>query len=103
MADRDDDRHIGVKSTALLFGHFDRLAIALLQLVTLVLLAALGSVIGAAYPFYLALIVIVGLFIWQHKLTWQRQPSDCFRAFLHNNHVGWVFTLAIVIEFWFFR
>lgn len=103
MADRDDDRHIGVKSTAILFADYDRVAIAALQAMTLLLLAALGWVLHAAYPFYLALVVIVGLFAWQHKLTWQRQPSACFQAFLHNNHVGWVFTLAIVIEFWFFR
>jgi 4-hydroxybenzoate polyprenyltransferase len=103
MADRDDDRHIGVKSTAILFGSYDRLAIALLQLLTLVLLTGLGLVIDAAYPYYAALVVIIGLFAWQHKLTWQRQPSACFQAFLHNNHVGWVLTLAMVIEFWFFR
>lgn len=103
MADRDDDLKIGVKSTAILFASYDRLAIALLQVATVALLTGLGLVIGAAYPYYAALIVIVGLFGWQHKLTWQRQPSDCFRAFLNNNHVGWVLTLAIVIEFWFFR
>ncbi|CAI8153514.1 MAG: 4-hydroxybenzoate octaprenyltransferase [Pseudidiomarina mangrovi] len=103
MADRDDDRQIGVKSTAILFAQYDRLAIAALQLITLVLLAGLGAVINAAYPYYLGLVVIVGLFAWQHRLIWQRQPSACFQAFLHNNHVGWVLTLAIVIEFWFFR
>src|SRR5690554_5521254 len=100
MADRDDDRKIGVKSTAILFGRHDRLVIAGLQALTVVLLAALGWVVHAAYPFYLALVVVVGLFGWQQKLTWQREPSACFQAFLHNNHVGWVITLAIVIEFW---
>lgn len=103
MADRDDDRKIGVKSTAILFDRHDRLAIAALQALTVALLALLGWVLHAAYPFYLALLVVVGLFGWQQKLTWQRQPSACFQAFLHNNHVGWVITLAIVIEFWLFR
>ncbi|MGL5762845.1 MAG: 4-hydroxybenzoate octaprenyltransferase, partial [Plesiomonas shigelloides] len=38
MVDRDDDLRIGIKSTAILFGRFDKLIIGLLQLATLLLL-----------------------------------------------------------------
>lgn len=103
MADRDDDRQIGVKSTAILFGRYDRFAIALLQLLTLLLLLGLGWLISASWLYYLSLVITSGLFVWQHRLLWQRQPQNCFAAFLHNNHVGWVITLAIAIEFWFMR
>ena len=40
MVDRDDDLKIGIKSTAILFGRFDRLVIGLLQVLMLALLVA---------------------------------------------------------------
>jgi 4-hydroxybenzoate polyprenyltransferase len=103
MADRDDDVKIGVKSSAILFGLYDRVIIGGLQLITLALLAALGMLITASTPYFLAILVVAGLFAWQHQLIRHRQPQDCFKAFLHNNHVGWVITLAIAVEFWFMR
>lgn len=42
MVDRDDDLLIGVKSTAILFGRRDKAIIGVLQLMTIVLLIALG-------------------------------------------------------------
>ena len=43
MVDRDDDIKIGIKSTARLFGSWDKRIIGLLQLLTLALLAATGN------------------------------------------------------------
>ena len=45
MVDRDDDLKIGIKSTAILFGRFDKLIIGLLQLASLLLLMVLGSLV----------------------------------------------------------
>ncbi|VTP67874.1 4-hydroxybenzoate octaprenyltransferase [Serratia rubidaea] len=42
MVDRDDDLKIGVKSTAVLFGRFDKLIVGLLQFATLLLLLWIG-------------------------------------------------------------
>lgn len=42
MVDRDDDLKIGIKSTAILFGRFDKLIIGLLQLATLLLMVWIG-------------------------------------------------------------
>ncbi|RUO63006.1 4-hydroxybenzoate octaprenyltransferase [Pseudidiomarina insulisalsae] len=101
MADRADDLKIGVKSTAILFGGFDRLAIAVLQLATLALLVVLGHLLSFGLIYWLGLIVIAGLFIWQHGLIWYREPQRCFRAFLHNNHVGWVLAAAVAASYWY--
>ncbi|HXK57712.1 MAG TPA: 4-hydroxybenzoate octaprenyltransferase, partial [Gammaproteobacteria bacterium] len=43
MVDRDDDIKIGVKSTAILFGEYDRFVIGLLQLTMLMLLMMVGT------------------------------------------------------------
>lgn len=99
MVDRDDDLKIGVKSTAILFGDYDRLIIGLFQVLTLGMLSALVFVLQWHWPTYVALAVIVGLFVYQQKLIWARERDACFKAFLHNNNVGWVFSLALIIEY----
>ncbi len=101
MADRDDDVKIGVKSTAVLFGGWDKWAIFALQVVAVGLLVGLGFAADFGAPYWLGLVVIAALFAWQHYLIWERDPQRCFRAFLHNNNVGWVLALAVAAQYWF--
>lgn len=101
MADRDDDVKIGVKSTAILFAGFDRVAIGILQLATLGLLSWLGYHLQFALWFWLGLSAIAVLFVWQHLMIWYREPQRCFQAFLHNNHVGWVLAAAVAASYWY--
>lgn len=101
MADRPDDLKIGVKSTAILFGGYDKLAIAILQLTTLALLVWLGYLLHFSWAYWAGLVVIALLFMWQHYLIWYREPQRCFQAFLHNNNVGWVWALAVAVHYWF--
>lgn len=96
MVDRDDDLRIGVKSTAILFGRYDTVIIALLQLITFVILMLVGKDLALS-PFYFALLSIVMLnFIYQAKLTQNRDRENCFRAFLNNNYVGMGIFIAIL-------
>lgn len=88
MADREYDLRIGVKSTAILFGRADRLVIGLLQFAFLWLLWLSGEAFGLGQWFRLGLFVAGALFVHQHWLIRHREPSACFRAFLHNNRVG---------------
>ncbi len=44
MVDRDDDVKIGIKSTAILFGQYDKLIIGILQIGVLALMAIIGSI-----------------------------------------------------------
>ena len=54
MVDREDDRKIGVKSTALWFGAHDTRIIAYLQAMLLGLLAVIGLLAGRGWIYYLA-------------------------------------------------
>lgn len=99
MVDRDDDAKIGVKSTALLFGQYDRLVIGLLQVSTLLVLAAIGHYLGLHWPYSIALLVVTGLFVYQQKLIWRRTRQECFKAFLNNNYVGLAIVLGIMGHF----
>ncbi|RLR18053.1 4-hydroxybenzoate octaprenyltransferase [Sodalis-like symbiont of Bactericera trigonica] len=98
MVDRDDDLRIGVKSTAILFGRFDKLIIGLLQLTTLLLLGVIGWQLGIGRIYYLALAGAAGLFLWQQKLIADREREACFRAFLNNNLVGMLIFIGILLS-----
>lgn len=102
MEDREDDLKIGVKSTAVLFGRYDRLAIGVTQLITLLLLALSGVAFERTSIFYLGLIVMAGFFIWQQWLIRDRQRGPCLRAFLNNHYAGmWLFIL-LAVDYWFY-
>ncbi|GIS70358.1 MAG: hypothetical protein CM1200mP9_11790 [Gammaproteobacteria bacterium] len=60
MVDRRDDRNIGVKSTALFLGNWDRLAIGVLQSVSVILLLFLGNYSGFKKPYLLAVTTVAG-------------------------------------------
>ena len=88
MVDRDDDLRVGIKSTAILFGRFDRLVIGLLQLLMLGLLWQVGQMAGRGTVYQLVLLGAAGLFGYQQWLIRDRERAACFRAFLNNHYFG---------------
>lgn len=100
MCDRPDDLKAGIKSTAILFGQYDRLIIALLQGVFLGLLAALGQLLALGWAFYAAIAAMLAQFAWQGWLIRQREPAACLQAFRQNHWVGVVMMAGVVVGFW---
>lgn len=98
MVDRNDDLKIGIKSTAILFGQYDRLIIGLLQLATLVLLVLVGRSLHLNSFYYSSLVIAAVLFVWQQKLIFLRERAACFQAFLNNNYVGLVIFAGIILN-----
>ncbi|GGB11837.1 4-hydroxybenzoate octaprenyltransferase [Agarivorans gilvus] len=99
MVDRDDDLKIGIKSTAILFGRFDKLIVGLLQLACLVCFAAMAYIKQLGLLFDLALLAAAALFVYQQKLIRYRQREACFQAFLNNNYVGLVIFVGIASHY----
>ena len=99
MVDRDDDRVVGIKSTAILFGRHDRLAIGLLQGAALFCLYRAGAVFGLGFYYQASLAGAAALFAFQHYLIADRRPSRCFAAFLHNNWVGMLIFAGIALDY----
>lgn len=97
MVDRDDDLRIGVKSTAILFAQYDNKIIALLQFFALLFLLAFGYVQQFGVLYFIALAATATLFIYQCKLTKQREREACFKAFLNNHYFGMGIFIAILI------
>ncbi len=88
MVDRDDDLKVGVKSTAILFGRYDRLMIFLFHVLTLALLAWTGALAGLGLRYHAGLVAAFGFALYQQRLMRGRTRDGCFRAFLNNNWFG---------------
>ena len=99
LADREDDLKLGLKSTAIWFGRYDRLAIALLEGLMLLLLSALGGWYQFTAWYYAGLVVVLGLFLYQHRWLKTYQPRQCIWAFSHNHFVGCVIFLAFASQY----
>ena len=98
MVDREDDLRIGVKSTAILFGKFDRLIIAVLQFAMLITMTFLGIRMGLTWHYYLGLCLAAGFAIYQQTLCFARERERCFSAFLNNNWLGAMIFFGIVLS-----
>jgi 4-hydroxybenzoate polyprenyltransferase len=99
IADREDDLKIGVKSTAILFGRFDRLAIGVMQLLLLAVLLLAGLSFNLQWPYYLGLVLASGFSVYQQYLIRGRDPQLSFRAFLNNHFFGMVVFAGIVVSY----
>lgn len=98
MVDRDDDVKIGVKSTAILFGRYDKLIIGMLQAGVVALMVAIGVLNSLGGPWYWAILLAAALFVFQQKLIAGREREACFRAFMNNNYVGLVLFLGLMLS-----
>lgn len=101
MVDREDDKKIGVKSTAILFGEVDLFIIAGLQVLMLVALVLIGYRAALGFWYYLAVMISAVLMAWHQWLARERQPAGCFAAFMHNHLIGMVVFIGIVLHFTF--
>lgn len=99
MVDREDDVRIGVKSTAVLFGHADRAIIAGVQTLLFVLLAFIGQRVGLGVYYYLGLVTATLFALYQQYLIRDREPQHCFQAFLNNNFFGAAIFVGIFLDY----
>jgi 4-hydroxybenzoate polyprenyltransferase len=100
MVDKDDDLKIGVKSTAILFGDYDRHIMAVLQLIILALLITVGEIKQLGWFYYGGVMIAGGLSVYQQVLIFHRVKSQCFKAFLNNNWFGLTVFVGLVLEHW---
>lgn len=99
MVDRDDDLAIGVKSTAILLGRYDLLALRILMAGMVMLLLLIGWQLELSWPWYTGIAAVAALFSWQQWIVRRREREPCFRAFMGNNWVGFVIFLGLAGHF----
>jgi 4-hydroxybenzoate polyprenyltransferase len=99
MPDREDDRRIGVNSSARFFGSHTPLAVGIFFAACALLLAKLGIVMSLNLWFWLALGITVSGWIW-HYIQLRPQPSDpkvYGRMFRQNVWLGFVLLLGMIL------
>lgn len=100
MVDRDDDLKIGVKSTAILFGQADKIIIAGLQVAVVGLLIGLGLQLQLGLFYYLGVLSAALLALYQQWLIKDREPANCFKAFLNNHWFGLVIFIGLLLQYY---
>ena len=100
MVDREDDLSVGIKSTAILFGHLDVRIIGLLQCLCLIAFWRCG-VAFALGPIYYAAVATVGVLFARHLwLIRERDVKQCFAAFNQSKWIGLIILLGLCGHFW---
>lgn len=100
MADRVDDLKIGIKSTAILFGDWDKTIIALLQLLMLSVLIILGMQLNLGFYYYAGLAVSAALFVFQHYSMRESTADACLKTFKQNQWVGMIIFIGIFMHYY---
>jgi 4-hydroxybenzoate polyprenyltransferase len=96
MVDRDDDAKLGIRTSALTLGRWDVPAVMTSYALMLALLAAVGTLAGLGWPFYLGLAAAGAMMVYHWFLIRGRSREGSFKAFMHNNWVGGAVFAGIV-------
>ena len=98
MVDSDDDINLNIGSLALFSGSHAALLVTTLNGLTLAIWLAMGGVLNASATFYVSLLVVAGLFVYQSYEA--RQPDNrrgWFVAFKSNIWVGTALFVGVAL------
>jgi 4-hydroxybenzoate polyprenyltransferase len=99
MVDREDDLKIGMKTSAITFGHFDVAAVMLCYAITLALIFIVGWRLGLRAWFAAGLLIAAACAVYHYKLIRHRERSGCFAAFRHNNWLGAAIFCGVALDY----
>jgi len=99
MSDRQDDRRIGVNSSALFFGDYAPIAIGLFFAGTVILLGLVGALMRLHLPFWISLIIATLGWFWQYlRLNQPQLPNPVYgEMFRQNVWIGFVLLAGMII------
>jgi 4-hydroxybenzoate polyprenyltransferase len=99
MCDKPDDLKIGIKTSAITFGHYDVFAVMVCHVMFLGIMAAIAAQQGLGVWFIASLCAAAVLMTKQYQTIRHRERMACFKAFLDNNKVGLVIFVGLVADF----
>jgi 4-hydroxybenzoate polyprenyltransferase len=97
MVDRDDDMRLGLRTSAITFGRFDVLAIAVSYGILFLSQAWVAQLANLSNYFWVGWCLALACAVYHLKLVATRQRDNCFKAFRHNNWLGGFLFLGIVL------
>ena len=96
LADINDDKKIGVNSTAIAWGHWTKIVVIILQTIFLLLLIAYGTLMGFTNIWFVGLAGIIIFFLYQALLA---RKNLFIKAFKNNGLVGGFICLLLFFEY----
>ena len=99
MVDRDDDRRIGMKTSAITLGRFDVLVVMTSYLIFIISwdVALMPYVQGKAFS--VAMTLAFAQVAWHYTLIRSRERDGCFQAFRLNHWLGFTLFAGIVASY----
>ena len=97
MVDRDDDLRLGLRTSAITFGRFDVIAIAVCYGLLLISLLCVAYLVQLNDFFWFGWVGALVCAIYHVSLVRTRQRDACFKAFRQNNWLGAFLFLGIVL------
>jgi len=95
MVDKPDDQLIGVRSTAIWFGSYDRLVVTCLLALVHLFWLLLGLYLVLSWFFYFVWLMATFLLAWEVYLIRSDDRKQIFQAFMLNAWYGIIMWLAI--------
>lgn len=99
MVDREDDRKIGIRTSALLFGRLDVAMVMLFQALFIAVLVVIGIEYHRGPIYFFGVAVAAVLAARQYWLIRDRSRAGCFRAFRQNNWLGGAVFAGLLADF----
>jgi 4-hydroxybenzoate polyprenyltransferase len=99
MIDRDDDLKAGSKSTAILFGDLDLVAIGLIHAGFLYAMWLVGTRLQLGHAYTVGWCAALAIIVLQHWLARSRDRDACFRAFKLAHWAGAALWAGMAVDF----
>ena len=97
MVDRDDDLRLGLRTSAITFGQYDVVAIAISYGMLFLSQLWVAQLANLSNYFLVGWFAALACAIYHLKLVSTRNRENCFKAFRHNNWLGGFLFLGIVL------
>jgi 4-hydroxybenzoate polyprenyltransferase len=101
MVDRDDDVRIGIRTSALTFGRYDIVGVALCYAIYLAGMAWVGALLRMGPLYYAGLAVALAIAAHHLWIIRGRDRAACFRAFLGNHWLGLAVFAGVALNYAF--
>ena len=99
MADKVDDKKVGIKSSAIFFGKNDILYSLYLHYSVVFLFLVIGFFNLFAPIYYFFVILSLLNVLYQNLLVRSRKPYQCISAFENNNIFGLIITFGLIFNY----
>jgi len=97
MVDREDDLRLGLRTSAITFGQYDVIAIAVSYAILFISQIWVAQLADLSNYFLVGWCIALVCAIYHLKLISTRKREECFAAFRHNNWLGGFLFLGIML------